>query len=46
MRKPTKAGYFATDVWEGRQLRNVPVDTPLQLNIMDRNGETGEIKTS
>jgi len=49
---------FATDGWEGRQLRNVPTDTPLQLNIMDRNGdkmedigisingETGEIECS
>ena len=49
---------FATDGWEGRELRNVPVDQPLQLNIMGRNGdkmedigvsingETGEIECS
>ena len=47
---------FATDTWEGRELRKVPVDTPLQLNIMNRhgdkeedigisiNGETGDIE--
>lgn len=49
---------FATAGWEGASLRNVPVETPLQLNIIDRNGdkeedigisingETGEIECS
>jgi hypothetical protein len=48
---------FATDSWGRGELRNVPVDQPLQLNILDRNGEkmedigisiseTGEIECS
>ena len=49
---------FATDGWDEGEYERVPVDTPLQLNIMDRhgdkmedigisiNGETGEIECS
>lgn len=49
---------FATAGWEEGEYEGVPVDTPLQLNIMDRNGdkeedigisingETGEIECS
>ena len=49
---------FATDGWDEGEYEGVPVDTPLQLNIMDRNGdkmedigisingETGEIECS
>lgn len=33
---------FATEVFEGRNLKAVPLCTPLQLNIMDRNDEKVE----
>jgi len=33
---------FATDSWEAGEYEGVPVDQPLQLNIMDRNGEKME----
>lgn len=49
---------FAIDGWDEGEYEGVPVDQPLQLNIMDRNGdkvedigisingETGEIECS
>ena len=49
---------FATSSWEAGEYEGVPVDQPLQLNILDRNGdkmediaisingETGEIECS
>ena len=30
---------FATSTYEGRDLKNVPTNTPLQLNILDRHGD-------
>jgi len=33
---------FATETWAGRDLRSVPTDTPLQLNILDSDGEKVE----